>query len=55
MKLHTIEHMEAKVKSGELKDLDKGQRAKIGKKKEVSNLIKAVEYSLKIAAKAATR
>lgn len=51
MKLHTIEHMEAKVKSGELKQLDDKQLTKMAKKKEISNLIKAVEYSRKIAAK----
>lgn len=41
--------MEAKVKKGEL-ELDKNQREKVSKKRETQNLIKAVEYSLKIAA-----
>lgn len=48
MKLHTIEHLEAKVKNGEL-ELDKNQKEKVMKKKDTINLIKAVEYSLKIA------
>lgn len=48
MKLHTIEHLEEKSKKGSLQ-LDPNQRDKVAKKKEVTNLIKAVEYSIKIA------
>lgn len=54
MKLHTIEHMEAAVKKGEL-EANRQQLAKMAKKKEITNLIKAVEYSLKIANKNAGR
>lgn len=48
MKLHTIEGLEEKAKKGSAQ-LDQNQREKVAKKKEVSNLIKAVEYSIKIA------
>ena len=54
MKLHTIEHMEAKMKKGEL-EANREQRAKVAKKKEITNTIKAVEYSLKQANKGSTR
>ena len=54
MKLHTIESMEKKVKSNELK-LDSNQQAKVSKKKEIQNTIKAVEYSLKQGSKGAGR
>lgn len=46
--------MEAAVKKGEL-EANNQQRAKMAKKKEITNLIKAVEYSLKIANKNAAR
>ncbi|XP_065222436.1 translation initiation factor IF-2 isoform X2 [Planococcus citri] len=54
MKLHTIESMEKKVKSSEL-ELDPNQKAKVQKKKEIQNTIKAVEYSLKQGSKGAGR
>lgn len=46
--------MEKKVKTNELK-LDSNQQAKVSKKKEIQNTIKAVEYSLKQGSKGAGR
>jgi len=48
MKLHTIEGLEEKAKKSGLQ-LDQNQRNKVAKKKEIVTLIKAVEYSIKMA------
>ena len=48
MKLHIIERLEDEVKKNGLQ-LDPNQRRMVAKKKEITNLMKALEYSIKIA------